>query len=115
VACGGRPWCSLAGGRWVQLSVVSVSAPRRPRAYCWICGLTDRAKTTQPRGRQWSPERRIRAQVPFHLLTGCGPGLTDGVVAMRVRGAQIVGRLNLGGWKLRCTIGYGYRPMLALI
>jgi len=56
------------------------------------------------RGRQWSPERRIRAQVLFHLLTGCGPGLADSVMAVRVRGAQIVGRLNLGGWKLRCPL-----------
>jgi hypothetical protein len=56
------------------------------------------------RGRQWIPERRIRARVLFQLLTGCGPGLADGVVAVRVRGARIVGRLNLGGWKLRCPL-----------
>jgi hypothetical protein len=55
-------------------------------------------------GRQWSPERRIRAQVLFHLLTGYGPELTDAVVAVRLRGAQIVGRLNLGGWNLRCPL-----------
>jgi hypothetical protein len=56
------------------------------------------------RGRERSPERRIRAQVLFHLLTGYGPELTDSVVAVRVRGAQSVGRLNLGGWKLRCPL-----------
>ncbi|MGH3868125.1 MAG: hypothetical protein ACRDQ4_18780 [Pseudonocardiaceae bacterium] len=56
------------------------------------------------RGQLWSPERRIRAQVLFHLLTGYGPELTDSVVAVRLRGAQIVGRLNLGGWKLHCPL-----------
>jgi hypothetical protein len=61
-------------------------------------------KDDPTRGRQWSPERRIRAQLLFHLLTGSGPELTDGVVAVRVRGAQIVGRLNLGGWTLRCPL-----------
>lgn len=56
------------------------------------------------RGREWGPERRIRAQVLFQLLTGHGPQLTDQVLAVRLRGAQIVGRLNLGGWKLRCPL-----------
>jgi hypothetical protein len=53
----------------------------------------------------WSPEGRIRAQVLFQLLTGCGPVLTDSVMAVRLRGAEIVSRLNLGGWKLRCPLG----------
>ena len=48
------------------------------------------------RGRQWGADRRIRAQVLFQLLTGHGPELADSVVAVRLRGAQIVGRLNLG-------------------
>ena len=49
-------------------------------------------------------DRRIRAQVLFQLLTGHGPQLAENVVAVRLRGAQIVGRLNLGGWKLRCPL-----------
>jgi hypothetical protein len=56
------------------------------------------------RGREWGPHRRIRAQVLFQLLTGHGPQLADQVVAVRLRGAQIVGRLNLGGQKLRCPL-----------
>jgi hypothetical protein len=121
VACGGRPWCSLAGGRCVQLSVVSVSARGLLEAAdLWpqeqqLCataaeGVLLDLRSRRPgeddptRGQQWSPERRIRAQVLFHLLTGYGPGLTDGVVAVRLRGAQIVSRLNLGGWKLRCPL-----------
>jgi hypothetical protein len=56
------------------------------------------------RGREWGPQRRIRAQVLFQLLTGQGPQLADPVVAVRLQGAQIVGRLNLGGWKLRCPL-----------
>lgn len=55
-------------------------------------------------GREWDPERRIRAQVLFQLLTGQGPILADSVVAVRLEGAQVVGRLNLGGWKLRCPL-----------
>jgi hypothetical protein len=56
------------------------------------------------RGRWWGPQRRIRAQVLFQLLTGHGPKLAETVVAVRLRGAQIVGRLNLGGWTLRCPL-----------
>jgi hypothetical protein len=56
------------------------------------------------RGGEWGAERRIRAQVLFQLLTGHGPQLAESVVAVRVRGAQIVGRLNLGGSKLRCPL-----------
>jgi hypothetical protein len=55
-------------------------------------------------GGAWGPQRRIRAQVLFQLLTGCGPKLVDSVVAVRLRGTQIVGRVNLGGWKLRCPL-----------
>src|SRR3954470_7656277 len=57
------------------------------------------------RGQEWGPQRWIRAQVLFQLLTGHGPKLAEPVVlAVRLRGAQIVGRLNLGGWKLRCPL-----------
>ena len=72
-------------------------------------GLLDlrcrRPREDEPtRGREWGPQRRIRAQVLFQLLTGHGPELADQVVAVRLRGAQIVGRLNLGTWKLRCSL-----------
>ncbi len=56
------------------------------------------------RGRKWGPQRRIRAQVLFQLLTGFGPQLTDSVVAVRVRGARIEGVLNLGGSRLLCPL-----------
>ena len=78
--------------------------PRLPRAGCSICGVADQEEDDPSRGREWGPQRRIRAQVLFQLLTGHGPQLADSVVAVRVRGAQIVGRLNLGGWKLRCPL-----------
>jgi hypothetical protein len=55
-------------------------------------------------GRGWDRARWVRAQVLFQLLTGHGPQLTDNVVAVRLRGAQVVGRLNVGGWKLRCPL-----------
>jgi hypothetical protein len=42
--------------------------------------------------------------VLFQLLTGQGPVLAGSVVAVRLRGAQVVGRLNLGGLKLRCPL-----------
>jgi hypothetical protein len=56
------------------------------------------------RGREWGRSRQIRAQVLFQLLTGQGPSPVGEVVAVRLRGAQIVGRLNLGGLSLRCPL-----------
>jgi len=56
------------------------------------------------RGREWGANRWVRAQVLFQLLSGYGPRLAENVVAVRLQGAQIVGRLNLGGWKLRCPL-----------
>jgi hypothetical protein len=55
-------------------------------------------------GWDWDARRSIRAQVLFQLLTGCGPRLANSVVAVRVSGARIVGRLNLGGWELKCPL-----------
>jgi hypothetical protein len=60
------------------------------------------------RGREWGANREVRAQVLFQLLTGQGPKLVEAVVAVRLRGAQVVGRLNLGGWKPRCPLERGY-------
>jgi hypothetical protein len=56
------------------------------------------------RGREWGQDRWVRAQVLFQLLTGQGPELAKVVVAVRLQGAEIIGRLNLGGWKLRCPL-----------
>jgi hypothetical protein len=56
------------------------------------------------RGQEWDRDRWVRAQVLFQLLTGHGPQLAETVVAVRLRGAHVVGRLNLGGWKLRCPL-----------
>jgi hypothetical protein len=39
--------------------------------------------------------------VLLQLVTGDGPKLADPVVAVRLRGAHVVGRLNLGGRMLR--------------
>jgi hypothetical protein len=46
-------------------------------------------------GQEWGVNRRVRTQVLFQLLTGHGPGLAKDVVAVRLQGAQIVGRLTL--------------------
>ena len=56
------------------------------------------------RGQEWGQQRQIRAQVLFQLSTGHAPQLAERVVAVRLQGAQIVGRLNLGGSKLRCPL-----------
>lgn len=56
------------------------------------------------RGQEWGTERQIRAQVLFQLVTGQGPVLVDSVVAVRLQGARILGRLNLGGSTLRCSL-----------
>ena len=57
-------------------------------------------------GPGWGPERQIRSQVLFQLLSGRGElDKTFGTpMAVRVRGAQVVGRLNLGGLTLRCPM-----------
>ena len=70
------------------------------------------------RGWEWDRARWVRASVLFQLLTGYGPPLADHAVAVRLRGAQVVGRLNVGGWKLRCPLELyqcylGYRLDLA--
>src|SRR5664280_2739865 len=57
-------------------------------------------------GPGWGPERQIRSQVLFQLLSGRGEfDKTFGTpMAVRVRGAQVMGRLNLGGLTLRCPM-----------
>jgi hypothetical protein len=55
-------------------------------------------------GRVWGKDRQIRAPVLFQLLTGHGPELTNNVIAVRLRGAYVVGQLNLGGLTLRCPL-----------
>jgi hypothetical protein len=39
-------------------------------------------------GWEWGPERQIRAQVLFQLLTGHGPELAATVMAVRLRGRR---------------------------
>jgi hypothetical protein len=58
------------------------------------------------RGPSWGPERQIRSQLLYQLLSRRGDlDETFGPpTAVRVRGAQIVGRLNLGGLSLRCPL-----------
>jgi hypothetical protein len=58
------------------------------------------------RGRTWGNDRQIRAQLLRQLLTGQGPlDQTFGSpLAVRLRGVQITGRLNLGGLTLRCPL-----------
>ena len=66
------------------------------------CGrATDDAPASDGR---WGSERQVRAQVLVQLLTGQGPPLATTVGAVRLRGAAIVGRLNLGGETLRCPL-----------
>jgi hypothetical protein len=57
-------------------------------------------------GPGWGPERQIRSQVFFQLLSGWGDldKAFGTPMAVRVRGAQVVGRLNLGGLTLRCPM-----------
>lgn len=105
----------------VQLSVVPVGERRllqpgelwpQEHQLCAMAvegGLVDlrcrRPRQDDPvRGQGWDRSRWVRAQVLFQLLTGHGPQLADSVVTVRLRGARIVGRLNLGCWKLRCPL-----------
>ena len=55
-------------------------------------------------GGTWGPQRQIRSQVIYQLLTGDGPQLADTVVAVRLSGARILGDLRLAGSKLRCQL-----------
>lgn len=54
-------------------------------------------------GRGWGPQRTIRAVLLRQLLVGEGSSV-PGSIAVRVRGARIVGPLNLGGQTLRCPL-----------
>src|SRR5512143_3194869 len=57
-------------------------------------------------GRFWGEDRRVRAQLLRQLLTGEGdlPQVFGSPVAVRLRGASVVGRLNLGGLSLGCPL-----------
>jgi hypothetical protein len=57
-------------------------------------------------GRAWSKDRQIRAQLLRQLLTGhgCLDQTFGPPLAVRLRGAQITGRLNLGGLTMRCPL-----------
>jgi len=57
-------------------------------------------------GRDWGKDRQIRTQLLRQLLTGQGRlDQTFGrPLAVRLRGAQIPGQLNLGGLTLRCPL-----------
>jgi hypothetical protein len=57
-------------------------------------------------GRTWTKDRQIRAQLLRQLLTGhgCLDQTFGSPLAVRLRGAQITGRLNLGGLTLRCPL-----------
>lgn len=67
-------------------------------------GRPGRTRDDPSCGEAWGQHRRIRAQVLRQLLTGHGPELTKATIAVRLRGAHIVGRLNLGGTTLRCPL-----------
>ena len=66
--------------------------------------------TDPPRDADWGPERTVRAQVLYQLLTGQGhPGGDDAEWAiapraLRVRGARIIGQLDLEAATLRCPL-----------
>jgi hypothetical protein len=57
-------------------------------------------------GRSWGKDRQIRAQLLRQLLTGngCLDQTFGPPLAVRLRGVQITGRLNLGGLTLRCPL-----------
>jgi hypothetical protein len=62
-----------------------------------------------PKDADWSEERTVRAQVLYQLLTGKGPpnaGADWDIAprAVRVRGARIVGQLDLEAATLRCPL-----------
>jgi uncharacterized protein YjbI with pentapeptide repeats len=57
-------------------------------------------------GRTWGNDRQIRAQLLRQLLAGhgCLDQTFGPPLAVRLRGAQIAGQLNLGGLTLRCPL-----------
>jgi hypothetical protein len=58
------------------------------------------------KGRTWGRDRQIRAQVLLQLLTGesCWDQASGWPLAVRLRGASVAGRLNLGGLTMRCPL-----------
>ena len=66
-----------------------------------VLDLRDRDERVNPiDGSRWAPQRTIRAQLLRQLLLN--EQVPNRATAVRVRGARIVGRLNLGGQKLEC-------------
>jgi hypothetical protein len=57
-------------------------------------------------GRAWGKDRQVRAQVLHQLLTGdgCLDQAFGQPLAVRLRGARVNGRLNLGGRTVRCPL-----------
>jgi hypothetical protein len=84
------------------------------RALCRVAaagGLLDRrtrrmGEDDPAQGRAWGKDRQIRAQLLRQLLTGqgCLDQTFGPPLSVRLRGAQITGRLNLGGLTLRCPL-----------
>jgi len=58
------------------------------------------------RGHTWGPQRQVRAELLRRLLTGQEgtDHLFGPPAAVRLRGARVKGRLNLGGLTLRCPL-----------
>jgi hypothetical protein len=58
------------------------------------------------RGWAWGKDRQVRAQVLRQLLTGegCLDQAFGRPLAVRLRGASVIGRLNLGGRTVRCPL-----------
>ncbi len=56
------------------------------------------------RGAEWGMERTVRAKVIADLLTGDGNAASMPVRGVRVRGARIIGELNLEATMLRCPL-----------
>ncbi|KNE82152.1 MULTISPECIES: hypothetical protein [Streptomyces] len=54
----------------------------------------------------WGPERTVRAPVVAALLLGGHPGQPGSVPALRLAGARISGRLDLGGAEIAHTIRF---------
>jgi hypothetical protein len=70
-----------------------------------LVDLTTALEENDPaEGGTWGPQRQIRSQVIYQLLTGDEPQLAGTVVAVRLSGARILGDLRLAGSKLRCPL-----------
>jgi hypothetical protein len=71
----------------------------------WVDFRTGNARQDHLKGAgQWGRHRTVRAEVVAALLLGAAPAEPGRVAAVRLRGARIIGRLDVMGGTVTCAL-----------